>query len=278
MADPKSYLDRYTNLSFVSPVDNSKISVPITAYGSGWGDRDGGKGPQGPDCQGECGIFRRAVNKAYNDNPNKASGSSFQFDKRPLANIDKGESFSESSFIKAFLGKGSPDDIAATLRIGLAVGRIGMGADPNGMHAAAATPGQYVSKFISLDCNAFVGNYLGTDTETRPRSYAVATRCRQNVADVRPGDLAVTFTTDGKAEHIAMIQEWSPAGAGTTPNSTRCMITIVEWGEAGDESKHYYGPTAHDARKGPNNAYQDKFPGIYFMTDTNKIRYVFAPS
>jgi hypothetical protein len=36
MADPKAFLDRYTNLTFTNPLDNTKVTVQITAYGAGW--------------------------------------------------------------------------------------------------------------------------------------------------------------------------------------------------------------------------------------------------
>jgi hypothetical protein len=213
MADPKTFLDRYTNLTFTNPLDNTKVTVQITAYGAGWEERDKGNGPQGPDCQSESQKFQQAVNKALNGNAFKPSGKSFQFDKTPLANIPATETFTEWGFVKAFLGKGSPDDIAATLRVGMAVGRIGTGKDANGLPAAAATPAQYVGKFISLDCNGFTGNFLGTNPETRPRTYAVAARCRRMLSEVQQGDVAVTFTLKGEAEHIALIQSWSASPA-----------------------------------------------------------------
>jgi hypothetical protein len=228
-------------------------------------------------------LFQQAVNKALNGNASKPSGKSFQFDKTPLANISATETFSEWAFIKAFLGKGSPDDIAATLRVGMAVGRIGTGKDANGLPAAAITPAQYVRKFISLDCNGFTGNFLGTNPETRPRTYAVASRCRRTV--VQQGDVAVTFTLKGEAEHIALIQSWS-ASAGADGKRGTCSVAVVEWGERGDESKHFHSSTANDFALGPNQDFPDKFPGIYFVSPDAKdlstgkplkIRYVFAP-
>jgi hypothetical protein len=286
MADPKTFLDRYTNLTFTNPLDNTKVTVQITAYGAGWEERDKGNGPQGPDCQSESQKFQQAVNKALNGNAFKPSGKSFQFDKTPLANIPATQTFTEWGFVKAFLGKGSPDDIAATLRVGMAVGRIGTGKDANGLPAAAATPAQYVGKFISLDCNGFTGNFLGTNPETRPRTYAVAARCRRMLSEVQQGDVAVTFTLKGEAEHIALIQSWSASPASADGKRGTCSVAVVEWGERGDESKHFHSSTANDFAVGPNNDFPDKFPGIYFVSSsakdptTNKslkIRYIFAP-
>jgi hypothetical protein len=70
MADPKTFLDRYTNLTFTNPLDNTKVTVQITAF--------------------------------------KPSGKSFLFDKTPLANVPAIETFTEWGFVKAFLGKGMP--------------------------------------------------------------------------------------------------------------------------------------------------------------------------
>jgi hypothetical protein len=84
MADPKTFLDRYTNLTFTNPLDNTKVTVQITAYGAGWEERDNGNGPQGPDCQSESQKLQQAVNKALNGNAFKA-GASRTTTERPQA-------------------------------------------------------------------------------------------------------------------------------------------------------------------------------------------------
>jgi hypothetical protein len=267
--DPKSFLDLYTYLKIVDPVTNLPVDCGISNYGSGWESRQGTGVATGSECQTEyVNYFLPALRMAHHGKPYTPTGSPFHFDQNKVANIDPSETFTIAAFIRAFNGKGSPDDIASTLRVARAVGRIGFDHDPNGDRPARPSVAAYSTAFMTLDCNALVGNYFKIDPNSTPHSYAVAARARKTARDVAVGDPVVTVTPSGEHEHIGLIQGW------TVLSDSSASEIIVEWGGPGDESSHYTGPTAHtyDVTTGPIKTY-----GIGFATEPPKFRYIFAP-
>jgi hypothetical protein len=128
---PKQYLDRYTYLKFFSPWNNAQVQAGITGYGSGWGTR-GDKTKLGGQCQSELAAFARALRIAHHGNANTSCPARFTFDQRPLGLIPENEEFFPETFIHAFCGKGSPDEITDTLRVAMAIGRIGTDRDAAG--------------------------------------------------------------------------------------------------------------------------------------------------
>src|SRR5581483_11294877 len=169
--DPKSFLYLYTYLKIIDPFTNLPVTCGSSGYGSGWGDdnRRGDGVATGKDCQTECvNYFLPAVRMAHHGKPYTETGSPFHFDQNKVANIDPGETFSIGAFIRAFNGKGTPEDIASTLRVARAVGRIGFDHDPNGHRPARASVAAYSTAFMTLDCNGLVGNYFKINPDSSP--------------------------------------------------------------------------------------------------------------
>jgi hypothetical protein len=265
---PKQYLDRYTYLRFFSPFNNEQVLCPITGYGSGWGKR-GDDANLGGQCQTEIGYFVKAMRVAHHGNANSPCGARFTFSSKPLGLIPTTEEFFPETFTHAFNGKGSPDEITDTLRIAMAVGRIGVGRDLAGQQAARSTPAQYAAAFMTLDCNVLVGNFYGGNPDAEIMTYANAARKRSSATAVTSGDCVVTHSATSPYEHIALIDEWSVSGSSAT-------VTIVEWGWKGGEEVHYKKDMKVTVTTGP-----DKSFGIGWSTTSPKdgkpsFRYIFA--
>ena len=264
---PKQYLDRYTYFKIKDPVYKRDTEAPVTGYGAGWTTAHRANGPA---CQQEyLTYFRPALGHAVNGNKNRKPDSIF-FVESTLPGLAPMECFCKMSFIRAFLGKGSPDEITDTVRMAWALGRIGLGKDILGKPPAAPTVADYVTKFISLDCNGLSGNYYGINPETAVSGYASGGRKRMSAADVRVGDIVVTVTAEGKYKHVAVLDKWQPLkpGAKTGPVN----LTLCEWGMSGGEDNHY-NQALREATFGPNKAY-----GIGFTRNILKnFRYIFAP-
>lgn len=271
---PKEYLDRYTNLVLTDPVTTFPVTVNINGYGSGWGPEAGcNRKDVGPGCSREYNLFFVAALRIAHHGTNTPIGSDrFYFNRNQVPNLEPTEEFYVSSFINAFVGKGSPDEICDTLRVARAIGRIGVGQDPAGHARNKVTVQQYADAFMTLDCNGLVGNFYGINPNTPVSAYANASRRRMRGADIRVGDAVVTLSEVGKFEHVALIAEWTYAGPADTGTAG---VKLVEWGERGNESKHYTGLDASrvSATRGPNKNY-----GIGFPTPSGtKFRYIFAP-
>jgi hypothetical protein len=265
---PKQYLDRYTYLSFFSPWNNEQVNAPVVGYGSGWGKRGSDK-KLGGECQAEFANFVRAMRVAHHGNPNTPCGARFFF--KGLGLISPDEEFYPETFTHAFDGKGSPDEIIDTLRIAMAVGRIGLGNDRAGSPAPRYTAADYTAKFLTLDCNGLVGNYYGAGPSLHIKYYANPSRRRSSVNEVRVGDCVVTHSATSPYEHIALIEGWEPRGS-------QASVRLVEWGQAGGEDKHY-SQTASVVEVGRGG--ESSF-GVGWSTTSNidglaSFRYVFAP-
>lgn len=277
--DPKSYLDRYTNLALTDPINGHPITVPITGYGAGWGDDPTcNRMEVGPKCQKEYLLgFVPALRKAHHGNAKTPCGAKFFFDNPRLGIIPATEDFYPETFVHAFGGKGSPDEIKDTLRLAMAIGRFGFGKDAAGNAPAKPTLAQYAEAFMTLDCNGLVSNFHGVKDviNTSVQFFANAARRRTTIGGVRPGDVVVTHGGTKPYEHVAMIQSWEFDPALASAKSGAVRLRLVEWGEAGDESKHFTGNTPAAVTAGYGK--EPNF-GIGFPTAGGvKFRYIFAP-
>ncbi|MFO1086520.1 MAG: hypothetical protein U1E21_18345 [Reyranellaceae bacterium] len=266
---PKMYLDRYTYLSIPSPFDGMLLNCGLTGYGSGWNFRNG-KAGAGIAIQHEYAVFRDALRKAHHGNALTPCGPQFYFSEKPLARISRLEEFYSDSLVRAYVGKGSPDEITDALRLALAVGRIGTERDLNGMLPARMTVQQYARDFMTLDCNCLVGNFYGANPDAHISVYASPQRRRTTIADVRQGDAIVTHCPEAPYEHVGLIEEWIPSGSSA-------RVKICEWGWYGGEDVHYREST-HAITRGPIGSL-----GIGWATPSNakpgvtSFRYIFAP-
>ncbi|WP_342361944.1 hypothetical protein [Terrarubrum flagellatum] len=274
---PKHYLDRYTYLKFFSPLNNQQIEAPISGYGSGWGARwqtnrgNGYEPGRGAECQREYALLRDAVRIAHHGNAHTPCGPRFRFDQTPLGLIPSYEEFYPETFIHALLGKGSPDEIIDTLRIAMAVGRIGSERDMNKMLPARATAAKYANDLMTLDCNGLVGNFYGGDPSASIDAYATPGRARKSLAEVRAFDCIVTHCPSIHFEHIALVGDVKPAGGA------KVTIDVVEWGWFGGESTHYR-PQTVEIVQGPLKQYGVGWKIISPHDNTTpSFRYIFAP-
>lgn len=264
--DPKAYLDRFTTLSFANPLTGFTENVPITRWGSGWHDENRNNGVE---CHTEHNAyFTPAVHKAIDGKAKFPLPKQF-FLKQDYARLSAYEGFYDWSTIRAFCGKGSPDEIIDTIRLAIVAGRIGKGKDLAGRAPASATVADYVKRFMTIDCNGYVGNYYGMDPSTDLICYASKATRRMAVNDIEQGDVVCTILPNGKCKHVALVQAiWSFAPAGDSEG--KAFITLCEWGQDGGESAHFSQKARH-FKMGPNKSY-----GIGW-SDGGKFRYVFAP-
>ena len=267
---PKQYLDRYTNLSIPSPFDGTQQKCGLTGYGSGWNFRNF-KAGAGSVMQREYAVFREALRKAHHGNPHTPCGPQFYFSETPLAQIRRTEEFYAESLVRAYVGKGSPDEIIDALRLAMALGRIGTDPDVNGKPPARPTVQQYARDFMTLDCNCLVGNFYGADPDASIDVYASPGRRRSAIRAVQKGDAVVTHCAAAPYEHVALIDEWNVI------SDSSVEATLCEWGQPGDETKHYRTYTL-TIEKGPITSF-----GIGWRSDSNvkkgvkSFRYIFAP-
>jgi hypothetical protein len=277
---PKQYLDRYTYLRFWSPWNMEQMLAGITEYGSGWDYRNGTEGA-GKAMQQEFQAFNRALRIAHHGDAHTPCGEKFFFNEKPLfCLIAPTEDFYISSFINAFLGKGSPDEIIDTLRIAVAIGRIGMDKDAAGQHPGRPTAQAYAKAFITLDCNGLVGNYYGGDPSASIEHYAHASRARKSAGEIQVGDAVVTHCAKFPFEHVGLIQECTPGGNGAS-------IRIVEWGWKGGEEVHYsVTPKTYQIKQGPEkrfgvgweaSSHHQELGNDQKKHAVPSFRYVFAP-
>jgi hypothetical protein len=267
---PKEYLDRYTYMKFQSPSDSMQTLAGIRNYGSGWGSRLGTCKPAGT-IQREYQLFVRALRTFHHGNPNTPCGPVFSL--QGACNISSREQFYSKSLLNTFVGKGSPDEITDTLRLGMLIGRFGMTRDVAGQPAAAPNAQAYATGYITLDCNGLVGNYYGGNSDASIDAYTSGQK-RNKITDVRPGDVVITHCEKFPFEHVGLIQEWNVSGEAAA-------VRIVEWGWYGGEEAHFSPkPVTHKIQQGP-----DKRFGIGWSTPSPKdssgktmtFRYVFGP-
>lgn len=268
---PKEYLDRYTYLSFPSPWGDEMISAGLYYYGSGWDSRNGVSGA-GKFVHAECQAFIRALRVTHHGNANTPCGKTFY-----LADTDSKmeatEPFYADTITHAFDGKGSPDEIIDVLRLAMVIGRIGSPGDRDsaGAMCAAPTAKDYADRFMTLDCNAFVGNFVGGNPSAHISDYAQPQRARRSAAEVKPGDVIVTHCAAAPYEHVGLIDYFQPVG-GTA------LVQIAEWGWFGGQEMHYNAdPKPQTITTGP----ESKF-GIGWAVQSNvrpvpSFRYIFAP-
>jgi hypothetical protein len=140
----------------------------------------------------------------------------------------QGEVVDVHAVIRAFLGKGSPEDIALALR--LAVRYDLVAAATNKLQA-------YCDKYIGVDCSGFVANYAddqlgkGFDvSNTKSTSFAPAATRRAEVDAIAANDAIVWATTN----HVAIIDSldeeriaWERRKSAD-PKLSSLVCTVVE--------------------------------------------------
>jgi len=161
--------------------------------------------------------------------------------------ISSDEPFTYGGLQRAFLGRGSPDEMIDAVRLAVAVKRC----KPSEVTS-------YAQKWFGSDCNAFVGNWLGVSPSTSISAYAngygdgIPSGATPDVlvtkdivklppitdpAKIGQGSLVLTFGTPSKSsashwKHVALVQDIRPAGPG------KYYLTLAEWGHDGGFESH----------------------------------------
>ena len=205
---PSQYLDRYHNLAYVLD-DDSEGTAHLSRYQSGasgapWNAR---------------GAILEGIAQDLNRLPGQSHVSAWNL---PTSFTIEDAALTRKGIVRAFMGKASPDELADVIWL---AHRYGLIANPARTRPPPTrTVDQYVAEFLGLDCNAFVGNYYGLDPETEIPAYARGAR-RSATAQVFSGDVVISSVlvgTEWRREHIALTE-------GFEGN----VLTIVEWGTAG---------------------------------------------
>jgi hypothetical protein len=105
------------------------------------------------------------------------------------------------SLVRAFNGKGSPEEMELALEAALATGQV----QREDLYA-------FCHQYMGLDCNGFVGNYARANgmmksdghlgPSTGPDVYALRGEMRTRIEEIRKGD---TLIWPGESEHVAIV-------------------------------------------------------------------------
>lgn len=122
-----------------------------------------------------------------------------------IASMDNGERISIDVFklVRVFTGKGSPTDIIHVLWLARHFGKVDRKPeDDKKGHKARAdsyfTLQTYCDRYVGLDCNGFVGNYVGgvlgvpkIEPNTSIQSYPGRGKARKTIEEVEPLDILI---------------------------------------------------------------------------------------
>ena len=166
--------------------------------------------------------------------------------------INPGEQWFDASLSRAYAGRASPDEISDTVRLAEFCGLT------KGLGAKA-----YAEKWFGLDCNAFVGNWLGISPSTAIFAYGLGygnseklsgaspdvyvTRNRLPVAaltdpaEINCGTILCNFgEKDARGirwRHIALVEKIEPV------EGTKYRLWLAEWGQRGNIEAHRTSPS-----------------------------------
>jgi hypothetical protein len=195
--------------------------------------------------------------------------------------MDPTEEFYAGSLHRAYENRASPDEIVDATRLAVLVGRV--------------TPEkaiQYAEDLFALDCNTFVGNYLGVSPSTAIFAYVngygtkapsgatpdvlksmALVKCppRSDPEKIAAEDIIVSYDPAKKEwSHIALVNGIKLDKPGKNGEIT-ATVDICEWGTAGDLSRHHNTakPTL-TVGKGPVSSTVDV---VGWKTDKGGMRY-----
>jgi hypothetical protein len=242
MATPEDFLRKYHAMNVVDARLGINATFDITRYISGMdakGSTEWGK---------VSGIIagRYFGSKHWSVNDLIKQSQPFRIKGEKL--IDENEAWTEGSIRRAFGGRASPEEFADGLRLAVLTGRC-----------KAANAAAYAAENFGLDCNAFVGNWLGVSPSTSISAYVhgygnktpggatkdvlvtkdiVQLPPIERAEDIRQGSVLCTFTESAGGvgntnwRHIALVQSATLLGGG------RIRLTLAEWGRKGPFEKH----------------------------------------
>jgi hypothetical protein len=241
MATPEDYLRRFHAMSVVDARLGINAAFDITRYISGM------------DSKGELeknkisGIIAGRYFGSKHFSVSDLIKQSQPFRIKTETRIDANEPWTYGSIQRAFGGRASPGEFADGLRLAVLTGRC-----------KAANAAAYAAEHFGLDCNAFVGNWLGVSPSTSINAYVHGYGSKapggaspdvlvtkdivqlppiDDPAKIKRGSVLVTYTSekDGRGmhwRHIALVQSIQHL------TKDDYNITLAEWGKEGPFETH----------------------------------------
>lgn len=163
--------------------------------------------------------------------------------------IDPAEPFYGAGVRRAFMCRGTPEEMTDAIRLAVAAGRC-----------SADRASAYVAQWFGLDCNSLVGNWLCTSPDVSIPLYACPRKgpvlgatqsvnaaltllplpAAPDLASVTQGSVLISFLPKEKDmdmwHHIALIDDFS--FSPSTGSGASGELTVVEWGKQGGAREH----------------------------------------
>jgi len=153
----------------------------------------------------------------------KTPWSSLQF------TID-GNSIRPINVRRAFMGKGSPQDLKDSLWLAHRYGYI---INPARPRKGAATLEQYCRTYTGLDCNGFVGNYLAQHHNTSIEVYGAVANRLTKVEQIQSGTSLVWVPPyGGQYPHIAIVNSAKVVGDSLQWDLVQSSGSLIKGGPA----------------------------------------------
>lgn len=193
------------------------------------------------------------------------------------------EEFYMPSLRRAYEGRASPHEFKDAVRLAIATGLA-----KNGPHA-------YAKEWFGLDCNTFVGNWLGISPSSAIMAYAhgydkwkgaligatADVYTTKNWLPLPPvaaanglkhGNVLTTYTPEldsrgRRWRHIGLVEDIQPAGGIAADGTGRYRLSIAEWGTQGEFARHFSEGT-HTIKFG--KACKEELPNVdfFYIDDT----------
>lgn len=234
---PFQFVESYHNLT----VNDSRLGLNVIVKVTGY-PKKGTEWAQGSE---EIKQAYRVLGNLTAKRPKGVRGE-FSIPNNPL--VDPTEAFYDQGIVRAFAGRGSPDEMKDALRLSIVAGQC-----------SVKTAKTYGETWFKQDCNAFVGNYLGASPMLGIPAYAkgllpgsgpsetpcasiLPRRPRSSLSEVAVGDLILTYGSKHakhgwRWRHIALVESISPGMPSTRTGTdkagvdvTDAKLSIAEWG------------------------------------------------
>jgi hypothetical protein len=210
---PSEYLNRYHRLAYVLDDWTGGIAevsrYVLGASGSVWDSRS---------------LMLNGIAHELNSQPGATRVNAWHL---PDSFVIDGSILHKRNIMHVYTGKASPDEMADVIWL---AHRFGLITNPARPRRDSKSVERFVADTLGCDCNGLTGNYFGINPNTAIDSYAVASRRRRSVEDIRPGDVLIS-TVGGHREHIALVDS---VGAGQSRGTH--TVNIVEWGTQGQRN------------------------------------------
>jgi len=247
MVTPWDFVDLFHFLNLTDPAIGLSGVASITKYRHGEKNKDGAVVMPASHGVAQSQLYG-GLQRALKISPKKQLPPRFflpEFGTEP---------FFAAGIARAYNNRASPDELRDVMRL-----RVAAGVTP------AARAVAHAEQFFGIDCNAFVGNYLGVSPNFAIFSYvdgygnaakipgasadiyasrsAIPLAQHTDPNSVKCGDVLVNFNVKAKLKwvHIALIQSWTYTPPKNGAKQGTAVLTIGEWGGDDSGSPHKSG-------------------------------------